>query len=319
MSSPEESQLKHTAAPRTRSCLSPRTKRFWIILAAIIIVLAIALGVGLGVGLNQGGGGSSEPTFPTVPASNNTNATAGTYWKPIVGTTWQIDLSNASTADTSTKYDVYDIDLFDSQNSTIQSLKAQGIKIICYFSAGSYENWRPDASSFLPSDKGSPLDGWPGEWWLNTNSTNVRNIMLARLQLAQSRGCDGVDPDNVDGYDNSNGLGLTPTDAVNYLTYLAIQAHALGLAIGLKNAAAVIPGVVDFLQWEVNEQCVEYDECDLFTPFIEAGKPIFHIEYPDSAPDISTNTFDSLCNNTSAADFSTVLKEMDLGNWIKAC
>jgi hypothetical protein len=33
--------------------------------------------------------------------------------------------------------------------------------------------------------------------------------MAARIQVAKDKGCDGVDPDNVNGYDNDNGLGFT--------------------------------------------------------------------------------------------------------------
>lgn len=44
-------------------------------------------------------------------------------------------------------------------------------------SAGTYESWRPDASSFLPTDLGNALADWPGERWLNIRSANVRAIM----------------------------------------------------------------------------------------------------------------------------------------------
>jgi hypothetical protein len=33
--------------------------------------------------------------------------------------------------------------------------------------------------------------------------------MSSRLDMAQQKGCDGVDPDNIDAYGNENGLGLT--------------------------------------------------------------------------------------------------------------
>lgn len=45
-------------------------------------------------------------------------------------------------------------------------------------SAGSYENWRPDAADFPAADVGAPLAGWAGEKWLNIRSTAVRAIML---------------------------------------------------------------------------------------------------------------------------------------------
>jgi hypothetical protein len=119
-----------------------------------------------------------------------------------VGSKWQIQLSEQINVDSSLDptVEIYDIDLFDTPQSSIDQLHALGKKVICYFSAGSYEPDRPDSAQFTASDKGNVLDGWPDEYWLNINSANVRSIMSARLTLAVSKGCDGVDPDNVDGY-----------------------------------------------------------------------------------------------------------------------
>merc|ERR1712093_405314 len=159
----------------------------------------------------RGGGGDDSPQPPPV---NNTNATEGTFWRPEAGTSWQIVLEYALN-DTTPDVSVYDIDLFTNPKSTIDDLHSQGRKVICYFSAGSYEDFRPDADSFDKSDYGKPLDGWPGEWWLNVSSTNVRDIMTTRIELAKTKGCDGVDPDNVDGYDNDTGFDLTKEQAVD--------------------------------------------------------------------------------------------------------
>ena len=103
--------------------------------------------------------------------------------------------------------------------------------------------------------------------------------MVERLKLAKSKGCDGVDPDNVDGYANTSGFKMSQADGVDYMKFLSTEAHKLGLAIGLKNAPDIVKNVVDVLQWEVNEQCLEFDdECTKFKPFIDAEKPVFHIE-----------------------------------------
>jgi hypothetical protein len=221
--------------------------------------------------------------------------------------------------DTTYNADVFDVDLFDTPVSTITTLHTNGKKVICYFSAGSYENWRRDQAEFLPSDKGNPLDGWPGEWWLNTSSPNVRNIMTNRIILAATNSCDGVDPDNVDGYDNDNGLNLTTASAIDYMTFLSTQAHSRGLAIGLKNAAEIVSSVLPNVEWQINEQCLQYDECDSFQPFIDAGKPVFHIEYPSDAPDVSPGVKAENCGAVSASGFSTVLKTTDLDAWIDPC
>lgn len=209
--------------------------------------------------------------------------------------------------------------MFDNPASTIDELHSLGRKVICYFSAGSYEDWRPDAKSFVDGDYASPLDGWEGENWINTKSANVRKIMTARLELAKSKGCDGVDPDNIDAYDNENGLGLTKADAVDYVKFLANGASALGMSIGLKNSGDIAKTVLPLMQWSVNEQCGQYGECDVLQPFIKSGKPVFRIEYPKSAPKVPATQKSEICDNQNAAGFSTVLKELDLGNWIDAC
>jgi hypothetical protein len=148
----------------------------------------------------------TSPTTAALPVSTaapapSSPANSG-VWQPAVGSKWQIQLSQLIKVDSSLDptVGIYDIDMFDTPQSSIDQLHALGKKVICYFSAGSYEPNRPDSSQFTASDKGKGLDGWPGEYWLDVTSANVRSIMAARLKLAASKGCDGVDPDNVDGY-----------------------------------------------------------------------------------------------------------------------
>jgi hypothetical protein len=223
------------------------------------------------------------------------------------------------------KFHVWDVDLFDNTAATIQTLKRRGHKVICYFSAGSYEGWRPDASSFSSADLGDDLDGWPGERWLDIRSQRVRNIMKTRLDLAVTKGCDGVDPDNVDGYDNDNGLGLTEADSVDYVTFLANQAHSRNLSVGLKNAGGIVDDVIDCVEWSVNEQCVQYDECDTYSAFIQHQKPVFHVEYPkgdtvSNDKPVAEKTRKKFCGGSkSAQGFSTILKNIDLDVWIETC
>lgn len=306
--------------------LAPGKGHFWqwkswpvrrkLLLSGIVLVLIIALAVGLGVGLGLKSGGNDGED--ETPGGNNTEA----IWQPKVGASWQIQLLkpiDGSTQDA----DVYDIDLFDNAAEVISDLHNKGRKVICYFSAGSFENWRDDEDKFEESDKGSSLDGWPGERWLDVSSTNVRDIMRSRLELAKDKDCDGVDPDNVDGYDNENGIGLTKADAVSYVKFLANATHELNMSIGLKNAGAIIPRVIDQMQWSVNEQCVQYNECDVYEAFIRAGKPVFHLEYPkedvNNNERVSTTKADTACSNAAAEEFSTLIKNMNLDTWVQAC
>src|SRR5205807_8772704 len=71
---------------------------------------------------------------------------AGSEWRPAPGTTWQWQLSG--TVDTSVEAQVYDIDLLETPQETINALHFAGRKVICYFSAGAYEVRRTDADTF---------------------------------------------------------------------------------------------------------------------------------------------------------------------------
>lgn len=58
-----------------------------------------------------------------------------------------------------------------------------------------------DVDRFAPDDLGTTLDGWDDERWLDTRWATVRTVMESGLDLAVERGCDGVEPDNVDDFD----------------------------------------------------------------------------------------------------------------------
>jgi hypothetical protein len=140
-----------------------------------------------------------------------------------------------STLDQSIDADFYVIDGFDNAAAAVASLHAKGRKVGCYISAGSYENWRPDASSFPAAVLGNS-NGWSGEKWLDIRRLDILGpIMEARLDMCRAKGFDAVDPDNVDGYTNRTGFSLTAADQLAYNRFLADAAHARGMAVGLKN------------------------------------------------------------------------------------
>jgi hypothetical protein len=127
-------------------------------------------------------------------------------WKPEVGTPWQIILSEVITLpeggadDLSPDVPIWDMDLFENTKETISAMQESGKRVICYFSAGSWENWRKDKNSFPKKDLGKTLSGWPDEKWVNISSVAVRAVMAKRIKQAADKGCDAIDPDNMDGY-----------------------------------------------------------------------------------------------------------------------
>ncbi|CAF4065082.1 unnamed protein product [Rotaria sp. Silwood2] len=122
--------------------------------------------------------------------------------------------------------------------------------------------------------------GKSGEWWLDIRRLDILGpIMAARLDLAKVKGCDGVEPDNVDVYTQIDGGGFRVTyqDQITYNTWLAREAHARDLSIGLKNDVDQVGHLASHFDWALNEECFAYNECDTLQPFIKGkvfGKAI---------------------------------------------
>jgi len=249
----------------------------------------------------------SGTAISTPPAPTSTKPP---WWQPSPRTSWQWQLSG--TIDTSFDVQMYDIDLFDAPQSVIDQLHADSRVVICYFSAGSWEDWRPDAAQFPESLLGEDLEGWPGERWLDIRALPILGpLMAARLDLAKQKGCDGVEPDNVDGYSNTTGFPLSYEDQLAYNTWLAEEAHARGLSIGLKNDLAQIADLLAEFDWALNEQCFQYDECDLLLPFVQSGKAVFGVEY-----ELEPEEF---CSQANTMDFDWLRKNWELDAWQISC
>lgn len=65
------------------------------------------------------------------------------------------------------------------------------------------------------------------------------------MKMCKAKGFPAIDPDNVDGYSNKNGLGLTAEQQLDYSRFLAAEAHGLGLAVSLKNDIAQVADLVN--------------------------------------------------------------------------
>ncbi|KXS17656.1 glycoside hydrolase family 114 protein [Gonapodya prolifera JEL478] len=221
------------------------------------------------------------------------------------GTSFQIQLSGTVDTSPSLLARVHEVDLFDTSASTVSQLKSAGAIVICYFSAGSSENWRPDFASFPAAVMGSPLDGWPGENWLDVRNIDALGpIMTNRLMMAKNKGCDGVDPDNVDGYNNPTGFPLSSADQLRYNRFIADAAHSNSLLVALKNCQALGPQLVPWYDFAVTEQCAQYEECDSSSPFVKANKAVFNIEY-----NLDVAAF---CSSSVAMNIDAQLKKLAL-------
>ncbi len=272
-----------------------------------VSLFLLLLGCGLAVGSGCGGGGGDGDGGGANPPGGGD--VSGNWYHPPLYATWQWQLSGSP--NTTYDVDLYDLDLFETPASVVDGLHARGIQVLAYFSAGSAENWRPDYAQYAASDLGSNMDGWPGERWVDIRSSGVWNILAARLALAAQKGFDGVEPDNVDGYDNSTGFPLTAADQITFNRRLATEAHRLGLCIALKNAGGIVNDLVNDFDLALNEECHAYAECGLYQPFRAQGKPVLNAEYAASAGAAATLA-QTLCPTAASEGLRTLILPLDL-------
>ncbi len=248
---------------------------------------------------------------------SNVTASSSSWWQPSVDTSWQWQLTELP-IDQSFDVDMYDIELFDNDASTVAALHAQGRKVICYISVGSWEDWRSDAGDFPDEVLGNDYEGWAGEKWLDIREIDLlAPIMRARFDECKAKGFDGIEPDNIDGYTNDTGFDLDYQDQLNYNIWLANEAHERGLSIGLKNDDGQVADLLLYFDWALTEDCFDGDWCTEMSPFITAGKPVFAAEYTDQ---FSTDQFSNqVCPQAETMNFSAILKERDLNAWRQAC
>jgi hypothetical protein len=234
--------------------------------------------------------------------------------RPPVDAGFAISLSNPELNPTP-GIGVYEVDLFDTEQPTIDALHAAGGYVICYFSAGSVEDWRPDLAEFPASVIGKDYEGWNGERWLDIRQRDVlAPIFNARIDLARVKACDAVDPDNVDGFSNATGFEISADDQRAFNLWLAEAAHQRGLAIGLKNAAELVPDLAESFDFAVIENCAAQEACGAYEAFAARNKAVFQIEYRSETAD-----WKSVCLDAAKRGFTAILAGLELDGTAEAC
>jgi hypothetical protein len=276
-----------------------------------------------GTGGSHAGNGGTGPSATGGTAGSSTDAGApsggapdevppGDYWKPKAGLTWQWQLSEDVA--TPLKVDVYDID-WEADKASVDKLHAAGIKVICYISVGSWEDFRPDAKDFPAAVIGSDYDGWPGEKYVDIRSAALRQVMSARFDTCKSKGFDAIEPDNMDVFElgGDSGFRLTEADGIAYAKWLADEAHKRGMGIGQKNASSITADIVASYDWALTESCYsDGNWCGDVRPYVTADKPVFMCEYEAAS-------FNAACNAWKPKSYSLILKGLDLDAAVTFC
>jgi hypothetical protein len=184
---------------------------------------------------------------------------------------------------------------------------------ICYLNAfqtqpGEAAAWIEEHPELVLRDGSGTLvvdPEWPDEMILDIG-TGANRSALAAIVGGWIDGCaaDGFDAVEIDNLDTSARFpGLVDSDdAIAYAALLTGRAHTVGLAIGQKNAAELVPERARTgFDFAVVEQCNEFDECDAFVDGY--GEHVLVIEYDERA-------FEAGCERYP--ELSIVLRDLDL-------
>eukprot|EP00122_Pirum_gemmata_P005332 Pgem_evm1s4853 len=193
------------------------------------------------------------------------------------GTKWSLKAWGGS--DTTDNVALVDTDMFNTDKDTIQKYKDQGLTVICYISVGTIEPKRPDVESneeAWDEIKSKKMDDWD-EWWIDiTKLDSIKPLMEPRFQEAKDKGCDGIEADNIDCFENDCVDGYSSSSLKSfekkYIEWQIETAHGLGLALGMKNAVELVEDFVDSYDFAINESCYDYGECKTLQPFTDQGK-----------------------------------------------
>jgi hypothetical protein len=216
---------------------------------------------------------SNAATWPTLGVNEAWDAQEEAYSNPLPV------VDNGPSKVIWVNVDVDDL----TENNWVPQLKSAGYRVICYLVTGAWESYRFDASLFPPEVIGRST-GWNGERWLDIRPGSVPKfwwIIEARLDRARDLGCEVVDPDQNNPYENNPGFPITLADQKAYYLKVADAVHARGMGVLMKNGVEHLPDadLVAAFDGAMVEQCHQYSECDVWRAFVAAGKPVHAVEY----------------------------------------
>jgi len=147
-------------------------------------------------------------------------------YQPLVGDSFFIDLASGdsiSRTTPGTAAKIYDVNLTSTSNTTIAALKAAGINVVCYVPIGVASPTNSDYASIPTAALGNHVSNTSNLRYLDVSNVAIYPVIQARIALAASKGCDGVDLAYSDTYGNATfgtntGFDLTLDDSVLFFS-----------------------------------------------------------------------------------------------------
>lgn len=249
--------------------------------------------------------------LPAILLALTFNASAASFPNPILQ--WQLQSSGDYAS--SPEADVYDLDFQNLAASDLSLLKQRNAMLVCTISAGTWQEWRPDADQFPDDILGNDAAGWEGEKWLDIRATDsLTPILDARMQQCANQGYQGVELTNLDVYQQDSGFPVTQADQISFNLHLARLAHQHHLLVGMRDSPQLVGILVDDFDFAVAQGCYSGNGCDAYTQFASQNKPVVLVEFADS----EVNP-EELCQYAQSNKFSAVIKHRNFDQFSQFC
>ena len=237
--------------------------------------------------------------------------TAPTPWPAASARHWRWQWQLTGPVDTAVEADVFLLDPVTVSTAETGALRRRDRRLVCHVPVGTYADVDPDATRFPALLRGGPA-GRPGSHWLDVRRWDLlRPVLADRLRLCRGKGFGAVALADVDGYDHRSGFPLDFDDQVRFNRRVAGLARSLDLSPGLVDDVGQVAALTPDFDFAVDEECVRLRRCAKLLPFVDAGKPVFHVEYAGDPADF--------CVTTVGYGFASIRKTRALDAWRDPC
>ncbi|MBU2948671.1 endo alpha-1,4 polygalactosaminidase [Zobellia uliginosa] len=174
----------------------------------------------------------------------------------------------------------------DDVIASVSKIKANGNQLAAYISIGTGEDWRDDFEDLQPYLISKQWGEWPGEYFVNTTTTGIVDVMKARIDKIADWGFDWVEFDNMDWalYDDvreTYGLEVTKEEGIAYFQELCDYVHKKGMKCMSKNFTENAEDF-DGVTYESYNAEKNWWDTSGAQSFLTAGKLVVIVHYNES-------------------------------------
>lgn len=171
----------------------------------------------------------------------------------------------------------------DNVTEHIAQIKANGNEVGAYISIGTGENYRNDFVTMEEYLVATPWGQWPDEFFVNSTTTGIIDLMKVRIDKIADWGCDWVEFDNMDWiYDDelrtTYGFVVTEAEGIAYYQELCDYVHSKDMKCMAKN---LVENASDFdgVLYESYNDEKNWWEVSGAQNFVDAGKLVIINHY----------------------------------------